>query len=132
MLDLSSFLVVPSAVEEINIQILTSTSVNITWIKPKDDGGFNGSLRYSVECYHCVAGSECDTIIKNAIFFPAKTDLNTNRIVVSNLTFNKKYKFKIISMNGLKNVPGGKWKFGEMIAGLYRVCLSRLTYVVMV
>jgi hypothetical protein len=128
MLVLSSLLVVPSAVEEINIQILTSTSVNVTWIKPEDDGGFNGSLRYSVECYHCVNGSECDTIVKNAIFFPAKTDLGTNFVVVSNLTFNKKYKFKIISMNGLKNVPCGRWKFGEKIAGLYRVCLSRLNY----
>ena len=118
MLIFSFLLAVPSAVEGLYIQPVTGTSVKMTWNKPKDDGGFHGSLSYTVECYHCINDSKCDTIVENATFFPAKTNLNATHVVVSNLVFNRKYKFKVISMNLLKNVSHDKWKFEEFLVFL--------------
>ena len=104
---------------------MISTSVYLTWQEPVSDGGF-GSMHYTVECYHCANESRCDTIVEDAMFFPAKTNLNTTSVVVFGLKFDEKYKFKVTSMNSLKNVPSSKWKFIEkMHAGWYRVCLSR-------
>ena len=94
---------------------MTRTSVNLTWKEPVNDGGLR-SIRYTVECYHCVNGSKCYTMVKNAMFFPAKTNINTTSVVVLNLVFKQKYKFKVTSINSLKNVPSGKWKFIEKIA----------------
>ena len=103
---------------------MTITSVKLTWKEPVSDGGF-GSIYHTVECYHCASESECDTIVEDAIFFPAKTNLNTTSVVVFGLMLNVKYKFRVTSMNSLKNVPSSKWKFIEKMAGSYRVCLSR-------
>ena len=104
---------VPSGVQDLNIQAVTSTSLIMTWTKPMNDGGFNGSLRYGVECYHCINETNCDTMVESASFVPAKTNFSTTFVVVSNLIFNEKYKFRVISMNSLKNVPNGEWKFTE-------------------
>ena len=97
---------------------MNGTSVNLTWNAPRDDGGFNGSTKYTVECYLCVNEFKCDTMAEDAIFFPAKTNLTSTSVIVSNLMLNEKYKFKVISMSSLRNVPSGKWKFREK---LYRV-----------
>ena len=114
---------VPLEVYNLNIHTVNGTSVNLTWSAPRDDGGFNRSTRYTVECYLCIIESKCDTMVKNAIFFPAKTNLTTTSVIVSNLMLNEIYKFKVISMNSLKNVPGGKWKFREKLyKGLNRKC----------
>ncbi len=84
----------------------------------------HGSITYTVECYHCVNDSKCDTIVENATFFPAKTNLSATYVVVSNLIFNEKYKFKVISINRhLKSVSTEKWKFKEVLTGLYRTRL---------
>ena len=116
---LFSFLsAVPSEVYNLNIHTVNDTSVNLTWSAPRDDGGFNGSTRYTVECYFCVNESKCDTMAEDAIFFPTKSNLTTTSVIVSNLIFKEKYKFKVISVNSLKNVPSGKWKFRQK---LYRV-----------
>ena len=110
--------------EGLYIQTVTGTSVKVTWNKPKDDGGFHRSITYTVECYHCRNDSKCDTIVENATFFPAKTTLSATYVVVSNLIFNEKYKFKVISINRrLKNVSTDKWKFKEILTGLYRTRL---------
>ena len=103
---------------------MTSTSVKLTWKEPVSDSEF-GSIRYTIEIYHCANESRCDTIVEDAMFFPAKTNLNTTSVVVSDLMLNVKYKFRVTSMNSLKNVPSSKWKFIEKMAGSYRVCLSR-------
>ena len=76
-----------------------------------------------MECYLCVNESKCDTMAEDATFFPAKTNLTTTSVIVSNLMLNVKYKFKVISMNSLKNVPSGKWKFREKLyTVLYGEC----------
>ena len=115
---------VPSEVCNLNIQTVNGTSVNLTWNAPRDDVGFDGSTKYTVECYLCVNESKCDTMVENATFFPAKTNLATTSVIVSNLMFNKIYKFKVISMNNLKNVPSGKWKFIERLAVVWKTTQS--------
>ena len=110
---------------------MNGTSVNLTWSEPRVDGGFNGSTKYTVECYLCVNESKCDTMAENAIFFPAKTNLTTTSVIVSNLMLNEKYKFKVISMNNLKDVPSGKWKFREKLyKGLNRTCSFVQFYII--
>lgn len=113
--------VVPSPVEEMDIQIITGASVKLRWSKPKDNGGFNGLLTYTVVCYlcTCINVTKCDNIVQNAIFSPAATNLNTTYVSVSNLMLNRMYKFKVISVNSLRNVPSARWKFKEKCAGLY-------------
>ena len=68
---------------------------------------------------------------EDAIFFPAKTNLTTTSVIVSNLMLNEIFKFKVISMNSLKNVPGGKWKFREKLyKGLKRTCSFVQVYII--
>ena len=124
MLIFSFLLAVPFEVEGLYVQTVTGTSVKVTWNKFKDDGGFHRSITYTVECYHCVNDSKCDTIVENATFIPGRTNLNATHVVVSNLIFNEKYKFKVISINRhLKNVSTDKWKLKEILAGFDRTRL---------
>ena len=102
----------PSEVYDLRIQNMISNSVYLSWKKPVSDGGF-GSIHYTVECYHCTSESRCDMSVGNAMFVPAKTNLHTTSVAVFGLNFNEKYKFKVVSMNSLRNVPGSKWKFVE-------------------
>ncbi|CAB4021380.1 Ephrin type-B receptor 1, partial [Paramuricea clavata] len=100
--------VVPSKVVDLKLEQLTNTSVNITWRKPKDNDGFNGSLTYTVMWYPCINESKCDTIDigKNAT--------NLANIIVPNLTLYETYKFKVFSIGSiLQNVSDDKWKFAE-------------------
>ena len=113
----------PSEVYDLKIQTMTITSVYLSWKEPMSDGGF-ATIRYTVECYHCTSESKCDTIVEDSMFFPAKTNLNTTSVAVFGLIFNEKYKFKVISMNSLKNVPGSKWKFVEKMAVIEKTTQS--------
>ena len=125
MLIFSFLLAVPLAVQDLKFQILSDTSVKITWREPLDKGHSYGPLTYTVECYHCFTVSECDTTVRKAAFFPAKVNLNTTYVIVYNLTLNETYKLTVVSMNNLKNVPRKKWKFSELYftpTGLY--CMS--------
>lgn len=115
-------LAVPPPVENLSVETLTSTSVNLTWRKPKIPEGSEGHFTYTVECYHCINESNCYAIVENLKFFPAKTSLSTTYVVVSGLKFDEKYKFKVTSINnGLKNVSSDKWMF--KYTGLYLVAL---------
>ena len=115
MLTFSFSLAVPSAVQKLKIQSRSNTSVQITWDKPQNDDGFNGSFAYTVECYRCASNSksQCDIFVKNAIYFPARIDLEITHVLISNLKFNETYKFKVYSMSSLKNVSHNKWKFEQ-------------------
>ena len=115
MLTFSFSLAVPLGVQKLKIRSRSNTSVQITWDKPQNDDGFNGSFTYTVECYRCTNNNKprCDIFEKNATYFPARTDLETTRVIISNLTFNGTYKFKVYSMSGLKNVSYNKWKFEQ-------------------
>ena len=108
----SLLLAIPPAVENVFVESLTRTSVNVTWRKPKIHEGFEAPFTFTVECYHCINVFKCDTTVENAKFFPAKTNLDTTYVVVTGLKFNKKYKFKVISIsNWFKNVSSDKWMF---------------------
>ena len=118
----SFVLAVPPPVENLSVETLTSTSVNITWGKPKIPEGSEELFTYNLECYHCINGSKCYAIVENLKFFPAKTNLNATYVVVSGLKFGEKYKLKVTSINNwLKNVSSDKWMFKS--TGLYLVAL---------
>jgi hypothetical protein len=111
-------LAVPSKIEFINIPSTLDETINITWKKATNSGGFNGSITYIVEVYDCDE-SKCNTSAKDVQISAKKTGL-TN-VIISNLV-RQKYKIKVISMNSLKNVPLDKWKFAETtfpLPGLY-------------
>ena len=114
----SFVLAVPPTVENLSVETLTSTSVNITWRKPKIPEGSEELVTYNVECYHCINESKCHALVENLKFFPAKTKLRTTYVVVSGLKLDEKYKFKVTSINNwLKNVSSDKWMF--KYTGLY-------------
>ena len=111
---------VPSKVEQLSTHVFTDTSINITWKEPNDDGGFNGSITYSVEVFRCL--SVCNATEIKAKFSPRKNNLRSTYVIVSSLVFQQKYKIIVTSMSNLKNVSSEKWKSAEtqvIVEGLY-------------
>ncbi len=91
----------------------SSNSVNITWLPPVNNSGFDDVILYEIQCNTCLE-FVCNKSCTDLLYTPSQSNITRTWVRVFGLVNGQTYQFRIFPKNSLNRiVPRDSWTFAE-------------------